>query len=84
MECAVDVAADLKAGRLDEVLPGWSDDEQPIVAIFRSGRHVPRKITVFVEAMEEAFSTSTSEREDASTQTHQDQRSRLPRAAQGW
>jgi DNA-binding transcriptional LysR family regulator len=51
MKSVVDVAADLADGRLEHVLPDWSGDDIPIVALFASRHHQPRKLRVFLDAM---------------------------------
>lgn len=51
MKSIVDMGDDLAAGRLERVLPGWSGGAMPIVALFASRHHQPRKLRVFLEAM---------------------------------
>lgn len=48
----VDVAADLAAGHLERVLPGWDGGAAPIVALYPSGRHLPLKTRVLLDALE--------------------------------
>lgn len=47
----VDVAADLAAGRLEQVLPAWRSAATPIYALFSSSRYIPTKAKVFLEAL---------------------------------
>jgi hypothetical protein len=47
----VDIAADLAAGRLERVPPQWSGGGAPIVALYPTARHLPRKTRVFLDAM---------------------------------
>jgi DNA-binding transcriptional LysR family regulator len=49
----VDVCAELEAGGLERVLPGWSSGPAPIYALFPSARHLPAKVRVFVDALAE-------------------------------
>jgi DNA-binding transcriptional LysR family regulator len=47
----VDVAPDLRAGRLVRVLPAWQSDPAPIYALFPSNRQVPTRVRLFLDAM---------------------------------
>lgn len=51
MKSLVDIEEDLATGRLERVLPGWSGEAMPIVALFASGPQKPRKLRVFLDAM---------------------------------
>ncbi len=51
LKSELDVASDLRCGRLERVLPGWTSASAPIFALFPSARHLPLKTRVFVEAM---------------------------------
>lgn len=46
-----DVAADLRAGALEHVLPGLHAGDTPIVALFPDRVTMPRKTRVFLDAM---------------------------------
>jgi DNA-binding transcriptional LysR family regulator len=41
--------ADLRAGRLRHVLPGWESAEQGIYAVYPSARFIPAKVRAFVD-----------------------------------
>lgn len=47
------VAADLAAGRLLPVLPGWTADAQSLYAVYPSHRFIPAKVRAFVEFLEQ-------------------------------
>lgn len=50
------LAADgIRQGRMIEVLPGWSSGRGAFYIVHSSGRHVPRKITVFRDFLVDAF-----------------------------
>lgn len=51
MKSIVDVAADIGAGRLEQVLPDWDGGTMPIVALFASSHNQPRKLRAFLDAM---------------------------------
>lgn len=51
LKSQVDVAADLRAGTLEHVLPGWHAGDTPIVALFPDRATMPRKTRVFLDAM---------------------------------
>ena len=51
MKSIVDMGDDLASGRLEQVLSGWSGGDMPIVALFASRRHQPRKLRAFLDAM---------------------------------
>ena len=46
LKSEVDVAEDLAAGRLEQVLPGWNGGKAPNVALYPSARHPPLKTRV--------------------------------------
>lgn len=47
----IDVEADLLAGRLEHVLPGWISEAAPIYILYPSRRHLPGRVRVFIDAM---------------------------------
>jgi len=51
MKSWVDVEPDLRAGRLVRVLPEWRSDPAPVCALFPSGRQLPTRVRLFVEAI---------------------------------
>jgi DNA-binding transcriptional LysR family regulator len=51
LKSEVDVAADLAAGRLERVLPGWDAGEAPVIALYPGGVHVPLKTRVFLDQL---------------------------------
>lgn len=51
LKSEVDVAADIAAGRLERVLQDWDGGEAPIVALYPSARHLPRKTRVLLDAL---------------------------------
>ena len=50
-----DVAGELAAGRLVEVLRDWSDDDAPISVVYASRRHLPRRTRLFIDALAAHF-----------------------------
>lgn len=50
-----DVADELAAGKLVEVLRDWSDDDVPISVIYASRRHLPRRTRLFIDALAAHF-----------------------------
>ncbi|MCJ2135119.1 LysR substrate-binding domain-containing protein [Methylobacterium sp. J-026] len=52
LKSQVDVAADLATGQLERVLPGWDGGDAPIVALYPSGRNLPLKTRVLLDALE--------------------------------
>ncbi|SEN47441.1 DNA-binding transcriptional regulator, LysR family [Sphingomonas gellani] len=56
LKSQVDVAADLRAGTLEHVLPEWHAGDTPIVALFPDRATMPRKTRVFLDAMLSALS----------------------------
>jgi hypothetical protein len=51
MKTLVDMGDDLAKGRLEQVLCGWSGGAKPIVVLFASRHHQPRKLRAFLDAM---------------------------------
>jgi DNA-binding transcriptional LysR family regulator len=47
----LDVAADIRAGRLERLLPGWDGGATPVVALYPSARQLPLKTRALLEAM---------------------------------
>ena len=55
LKSEADVACDLRAGRLERVLPDWRSAPAPIYALTSSRRQTPVKVRVFLQAMREAL-----------------------------
>ncbi len=53
MKSWIDVAPDLKAGRLARVLPDWSSDAAPVCAYYPSSRQLATRVRLFLDAMAE-------------------------------
>jgi LysR family transcriptional activator of dmlA len=51
MKSSIEVTAHLAAGRLERVLPDWRSAPAPIYALLPSGRHLPTKTRVFLDAI---------------------------------
>jgi DNA-binding transcriptional LysR family regulator len=51
MKSWVDVEPDLRAGRLVRVLPQWRSEPAPICVLFPSGRQLPTRVRLFVDAI---------------------------------
>jgi DNA-binding transcriptional LysR family regulator len=51
MKSNVEVTAHLADGRLERVLPDWRSAPAPIYALLPSGRHLPTKTRVFLDAI---------------------------------
>jgi DNA-binding transcriptional LysR family regulator len=51
LKSEIDVAEDLAAGRLEQVLPAWNGGEAPIVALYPSARHPPLKTRVLLDEL---------------------------------
>jgi DNA-binding transcriptional LysR family regulator len=51
LKSQIEVAADLQARRLERVLPDWDGGPTPVYALLPSGRHLPLKTRVFLEAV---------------------------------
>ncbi len=54
LKSAIDVAADLRRGRLERVLPSWSSPDAPIYALIPSARFAS-KTRLFIEALSVAL-----------------------------
>jgi DNA-binding transcriptional LysR family regulator len=52
----VDVEPDLRARRLVQVLPEWRSDPAPVCALFPSGRQLPTRVRLFLDAMVDRLS----------------------------
>lgn len=55
LKSRIDVAADIAAGALEQVLPGWHAGSSPIVALFADRATMPRKTRIFLDAMAAAM-----------------------------
>ena len=53
MKSWVDVARDVQAGRLVQVLPAWRSEPTPICALFPSNPRLPLRVRLFLDAMVE-------------------------------
>ncbi len=51
MKSEIELGADLRAGRLERVLPDWKNGPTPVYALLPSARHLPVKTRVFLEAV---------------------------------
>lgn len=51
LKSRVDVAADLAAGRLEQVAPGWASGPAPVYAIFPSKAQLPLKTRALLDAL---------------------------------
>ncbi|XAH23633.1 LysR family transcriptional regulator [Xylophilus sp. GW821-FHT01B05] len=51
----LDVAADLRSGRLLELLPDWQTEPYPLNAVLPSGRFVPARVRAVVDFLAERF-----------------------------
>jgi len=65
LKSAIDVAADLRLGRLERVLPNWSSPDAPIYALIPSARHVAAKTRLFLDALGEALRAAEADRPTA-------------------
>jgi len=52
----VDVEPDLRARRLVQVLPEWRSDPAPVCALFPTGRQLPTRVRLFLDAMVDRLS----------------------------
>jgi DNA-binding transcriptional LysR family regulator len=52
----IDVEPDLRARRLVQVLPEWRSDPAPVCALFPSGRQLPTRVRLFLDAMVDRLS----------------------------
>ena len=57
LKSEADVAAELRAGTLERVLPDWASEPAPIYALTPSRRQTPLKARVFIAAMAQALAT---------------------------
>lgn len=55
-----DVAEDIAAGRLVEVLGRWSHVEAPISAVYASRHHLPAKTRLFIQALVDHFAKAST------------------------
>lgn len=53
-----DVAEDLRAGHLVEILPGWRPPVRPISAVFPNARQTPPRVRAFVEFLARELKTA--------------------------
>ena len=53
LKSRIDVEADLQAGRLVRVLPGWQSEAAPVCALFPSNRQLSNRVRLFLDAMAE-------------------------------
>jgi DNA-binding transcriptional LysR family regulator len=53
MKSWVDVAGDVRAGRLVRVLPGWRSEPTPVCALFPSNPRLPLRVRLFLDAIAE-------------------------------
>ena len=51
LKSQIDIAGDLAAGKLERVLPEWSGGHAPILALYPTARHMPRRTRAFLDAM---------------------------------
>ena len=51
MKSWLDVAPDLRTGRLVHVLPEWRSDPAPICALFPSSRQLSTRVRLFLDAI---------------------------------
>ena len=58
LKSAIDVAEDIRAGRLERVLDGWASASAPIYALFPSARHLSPKVRLFIDALAASFASS--------------------------
>jgi DNA-binding transcriptional LysR family regulator len=60
LKSAIEVDADVAAGRLEQVLPEWTSLDAPIYALLPSSAHVPLKARFFLSALGSALKGSIS------------------------
>ena len=58
LKSAIDVASDLREGRLERVLPLWRSADAPIYALLPSVSHVPARVRLFLEKLENALKSA--------------------------
>lgn len=63
MKSIWDVCADLKAGRLELVLPQWRCPEAPITALFQRSRHMPPRVRLLLDFLERRFAAAAADLE---------------------
>ena len=51
LKSQIEVTPDLRASRLERVLPDWKNGPTPVYALLPSARHLPIKTRVFIEAV---------------------------------
>lgn len=51
LKSQIELGADLRAGRLERVLPEWRNGPTPVYALLPSAQHLPIKTRVFLEAV---------------------------------
>jgi LysR family transcriptional activator of dmlA len=56
LKSIVDITADLRSHRLEQVLPGWHGTAAPVYALFSSRKHLPLKTRVLLDAVAERLS----------------------------
>lgn len=61
LKSAIDVDADLRSGRLEQVLREWKGINAPIYALLPSSAHVPQKARLFLDALSEALVRATAD-----------------------
>ncbi len=59
LKSAIDVDADVRSGRLEQVLPDWRGLDAPIYALLPSSTHVPQKARLFLDAFRAALLGAT-------------------------
>jgi DNA-binding transcriptional LysR family regulator len=60
MKSWIDVAADIEAGRLVQVLPAWRSPPAPICALLHARTLIPTRVRIFLEHMAERLRRVTS------------------------
>ena len=70
MNSWVDVAADLRTGRLVHVLPEWRSDPAPVCALFPSSRQLSSRVRLFVDAMADWLSAVARHERLLATDAH--------------
>lgn len=61
LKSELDVVGDIRAGRLEHVLPQWDGGQNPAVALYPSARHFPLKTRMFLEEMAERLAGSSQD-----------------------
>ena len=70
MNSWVDVAVDLRTGRLVHVLPEWRSDPAPVCALFPSSRQLSSRVRLFVDAMADWLSAVARHERLLATDAH--------------